>query len=582
MARLNNASGKYEGHRVAKNDVMLLQQMVEDSRVETAGMRASEQESYFFAKHYLKRFGPTHDDLLAGIVDGARDGGIDGIYIFVNGSCVRDDVLPRGMGHGADLQLVILQVKNTSGFGEEPVNKLMAHLPELLAIDRDESALNDRYNSRIIEVTRRFLGVVQSLDMPELAVSIAFASMKAEDKLHPNVTAKADRLKGTVKQCFGSSQPSVVLLDAAEISALARFRPPTTKVLLLAENPISTDTTGGYIGVATLEQYNRFITEDSGRLDLPMFEANVRDYESDSGVNESIQETLREDESDIDFWWLNNGVTVVANKVQLSGKRLSLSTPQVVNGLQTSYEIYKRGAQAPLDSTRSVLVKVIEVDKDTTKDRIIKATNSQTTLETSTLRATDKVQRKIEEHLTPMGLYYERRKNYYRNQQIPLAKLVSIEQLGQAVVSVFAQTPHVARGESSKIFDDGTYELVFHDAYPLAVYSQAIKIQRACEAFLRDNEATRGEVDNFVFHLSMLAAIALTRKERPTEQDLAALDESVSDDLLRTLLDFVRRAFGEVVNSKNYAMFEQVSKDRMSTERLRAGAQRYLRSSSVR
>ena len=59
-----------------------------------------------------------------------------------------------------------------------------------------------------------------------------------------------------------------------------------------------------------------------------------------------------------------------------------------------------------------------------------------------------------------VGLYYERRKNYYRNQQIALTQLVSIDQMGQAVTSTLAQAPHVARGETSKIFEDETYHLI--------------------------------------------------------------------------------------------------------------------------
>jgi hypothetical protein len=561
------------------NDVILVAEMVERSREETVGLSAAEQEAYFFAKHYLKGYSPTHDDLLAGIVDGANDGGLDGLYIFVNGLCVRDDVPLRGMGHGADLQLVACQTKNTTGFTEGAIDKLIIHFPELLAFDRDERALSQRFNPKVIEVTRRFLQVLHGLDMPELSIYVAFASFKAETGPHPNVASKGAALEHSLRRCFGTSVPSVAFYDAAAVHDAARFRAPTSKKLVLAENPISTDTAGGYIGVASLEEYHRFIIDESGRLDAAMFDANVRDYESGSAVNQSIQQTLEEEDAEVDFWWLNNGVTVVADKVQLSGKRLTLASPQVVNGLQTSHEIFKRGTRARLDDKRSVLVKVIEADLEATKDRIIKATNSQTTLGTSTLRATDKVQRKIEEYLSTVGLFYERRKNYYRNQQIPLPQLVSIDQMGQAVTATLAQVPHVARGETSKIFEDETYHLVFHESYPLAAYAQAITILRASESFLRQEPSTKGEVENFAFHLSMLAAIAMTRKRSPRAADLAALDKVPATDLLRTLLPLVRQAFGEVVNSKDYVLFDQVAKDPLSTARLLIVAQHYLATS---
>ena len=561
---------------MSANDVILLKERIEAARQEADSLSASEQEVYFFAKHYLKAFSPTHDDLLAGIVDGANDGGLDGIYIFVNGNCVRDDVRLRGMGFGAELQLIICQVKNTTGFGEDAVDKTIIHLPELLSFDRDEKALSARFNGRVIEITRRFLRVLQDLDMPDLSIFVTFASLRAANGPHPNVLAKAGMVEDAVKACFGSSSPSVSFLDAASVGEYTRFSEPTTKELVLSENPLSTDTAGGYIGVVSLDAYNRFITDDSGRLDGSMFDANVRDYESGSGVNESIQETLEEIDPEVDFWWLNNGVTVVADRVQPNGKRLKLKSPQVVNGLQTSHEIYKRGTKASLDSNRSVLVKVIEADKEDTKDRIIKATNSQTTLGTSTLRATDTVQRKIEEYLITVGLHYERRKNFYRNQNIPHSELVSIDQLGQAVTAALAQAPHIARGEVSRIFEDETYRLVFHESYPLATYSQAITLFRECERFLQQEPTTRGEVENFTFHLTTLAAIALTRKRQPRAEDLAKLDSLPSSELLQKLLPIVRQAFTEVVNSKDYVLFDQVAKDPLSTVRLLEGAQRYL------
>lgn len=187
---------------MAANDVILLSERVEASRTETAGLSASEQETYFFAKHYLKEYSPNHDDLLAGVVDGSNDGGFDGIYIFVNGNCVRDDVPLRGMGYGAELQLVMCQVKNTTGFGESAVDKVIVHLPELLDFGRDEKVLSRRFNPRVIEITRRFLDALQQLDMPELSIYVAFASLRAANGPHPNVSEK---------RCGARGDPSEVL-----------------------------------------------------------------------------------------------------------------------------------------------------------------------------------------------------------------------------------------------------------------------------------------------------------------------------------------------------------------------------------
>lgn len=567
------------GAIVSANDVILLGDMLDRFRGDTTGLSASEQESYFVSKHYLRQYRPTHDDLLAGIVDGTLDGGIDAAYIFANGYCVRDDTDLTALGRSVQLDLVLVQVKNTKGFSESAIDRLIVHLPMLLDFSRDEKKLADRFNPRVIEITRRFLTAYRTLELPTLNIYCSFASLRA-DAIHPNVEGKGTLLREALQSCFGTVDPVVHFFDAAAIADMARDRPPVSRQLALSENPISTDTAGGYIGVVTLGEYQRFITDGSGKLDAALFEANVRDYEGETGVNRSIQATLEREDREVDFWWLNNGVTIVADKVQPAGKLLELESPQVVNGLQTSHEIFKRGRAAGFEEERSVLVKVIQAANDGIKDRIIQATNSQTSLGHSALRATDKVQRQIEEHLRSEGLFYERRKNYYHNRSIPLAKLVSIDQLGQAVMSNLVQVPHVARGEVSRIFDEDVYPLVFSEEHPIKMYSASVRVLRRCEDFLRSTENARGHIDDFVFHLSMLATVAMTRKIHPKADDLASLDGVPDDLLLLDLLGIVRDEFARAASRRGEVLFEKIAKDPVISKSLQERSRRYLRGTS--
>jgi hypothetical protein len=560
---------------VTANDVFLLAGMVDKSRAETVGLSPSEQETYFVARHYLREYRPSHDDLLSGLVDGTNDGGLDAIFVFANGHCVRDDTDLTALGRNAQLDLIMMQVKNTKGFGESAIDKLVVHLPELLDFSRDETALAKRFNGRVIEITRRFLNAYRDLEMPTLGIYCAFASLRAEE-LHPNTEAKSELLVSAVKRCFGACTPETHFLDAASVAEMARDRPPTSRELALAENPISTNMAGGYLGVVSLDEYQRFITDATGKLDAGLFEANVRDYEGATAVNRNIQTTLEHLDLDVDFWWLNNGVTIVADKVQPAGKLLKLESPQVVNGLQTSHEIFKRGRVAGHSDARGVLVKIIQAAEDAVKDRIIRATNSQTTLGLSSLRATDKVQRQVEEHLMAQGLYYERRKNYYQNRNIPLPKLVSIDQMGQAVMSTLVQVPHVARGEVTRIFEDDIYQVVFNEEHPVHMYSVAIHILRRCEEFLRSRSDTRGQTEDFVFHLAMLSAVALTRKVQPKPADLAAIDGTPNDRVLETLLPLVREEFEYVARTRKEVLLDRVAKDPSTSKRLQDRGRRYL------
>lgn len=77
---------------------------------------------------------------------------------------------------------------------------------------------------------------------------------------------------------------------------------------------------------------------------------------------------------------------------------LTVEDPQVVNGLQTSREIFryyqeqlKLGKEPSWFGQWSVLVKVIRVADDVMRDAIIKATNSQNSMNSASLRATDEI-----------------------------------------------------------------------------------------------------------------------------------------------------------------------------------------------
>jgi len=525
----------------------------------------------------LKHFALSADEILSGIVDGEHDSGIDGMYLFANGICVQDDTPLAALGRSTRLDLFLLQVKDAPGFGEDAINRLIASLPRILSFARNEADLARTVNPRVIEISRRFLNAYRDLDMAELRVFVVFASLKAT-QVHPNTQLKANQLQDTLRSLFGGADVQVVFLDATAVCELSRESPETTRALELAENPISTDTAGGFVAVVKLRDYQKFITRSTGELDASLFEANVRDYEGATSVNASIRDTLSAADDAVDFWWLNNGVTIVATEVQQAGKLLKLVSPQIVNGLQTSHEIYQRPSlPSGVTDNRSVLIKVVEARDPAVRERIIRATNSQTAFGPSALKATDKVQRQIEEYLAGRGLSYERRRRFYLNQGVPLRQIVSIDQMGQAVLSVMAQTPEVARARITQIYENDVYQLVFRIEYPLAVYSASIELFRRCLAFLERSDV-RTVAEDFVCQLAMLAGIVLARKDRPAVKDIAGLEGVESDELLLDhLLRLIQEEYASRARGTRALLLDQLAKDRATTEAIMERGRAYLR-----
>jgi hypothetical protein len=170
----------------------------------------------------------------------------------------------------------------------------------------------------------------------------------------------------------------------------------------------------GYVGAVKLSDYISFISDDEGNIREDLFDSNIRHYQGEVDVNNKIKSTLQNDFTR-DFWWLNNGITMIASNPTQLAKRLSVESIQIVNGLQTTYTIATNYLTIPSDD-RSVLVKVIITSDKETIDKIIASTNSQNAVSSSLLRATDTIQRNLESFFANAGYYYDRRKNFYKNQ----------------------------------------------------------------------------------------------------------------------------------------------------------------------
>lgn len=67
------------------------------------------------------------------------------------------------------------------------------------------------------------------------------------------------------------------------------------------------------------------------------------------------------------------------------------------------------------------------------------------------LRATGTIQRDIELFFSNNGYYYDRRKNYYKNQGKPATKIFSIQYTAQAIRSIVDDDPHTARARPTSL-----------------------------------------------------------------------------------------------------------------------------------
>jgi len=397
---------------------------------------------------------------------------------------------------------------------------------DLFDLNKNLKGLAEVYKQDLLERILQFRNTFLELasKFPSVSFDYAYATKGAE--IHPNVHRKVPELEQVIKGFFNPVSFSFAFLTVADLLERARRSPSSTTNLRLAENPISTGQEG-FVCLVTLRDYLSFITDNDGHLRSHRFEGNVRDYQGKSEVNLEIRKTLETISSE-DFWWLNNGVSIICSNASLSGKTLTIEDAEIVNGLQSSREIYNALHGKDMSKEpRNLLVRLLKPQTQESRDRIIKATNSQTPIPAASLRATDKIHRDIEEYLYSKGYFYDRRKNYYKNIGKPIKKIFGIPFVAQSVMACALTEPANARARpSSLIKSEDAYKRIFNSDYPLEIYLKCPIIVQTVQDTLKNSgrEEYQKHVNNMLFYVAALWVLRQSDLPRPRVQQIAAID----------------------------------------------------------
>lgn len=519
--------------KVFDNSQVILNDTLQQLHAERAPSLADDQYfEIFCAEQLLKDFDLSYDEIEDGIVDGSHDGGIDSIYTFVNGEIVGDDFDTSPFKKNVTIELYIIQSKISPKFSEDIVNKLISITRNTLDLSKEIDSLT-QYNEAVREKLKAFRNIYRALAgrFPKLKIGYYLAAKRPNLPAPINFLAKCSELRQAAAERFPEALITVVPLGAANLLNLARRQPKTVFELAFTKSLTSDD---GSIVLAKLSDFNSFLRDEDGKLRKNIFESNVRDFQGKTEVNAEIGATLLSENSP-EFWWMNNGVTVLSSKSAIAGNRISISDPQIVNGLQTSTQIaaYFDGNHL-VPEERAVMVKIISSEDEEVRDKIIKATNSQNAVQPATLRATDKIQRDIEANLKSVGLHYDRRKNYYKNEGKSAEKIVSIPLMAQVLMSVLLGRPDDARARpSSLIKDNSTYVSLFSEEVPIKVYAICGLIIKDVERILKSRiNVSARDRNNIRFYVAADLVWKSTGTHLPTAESIAELDVQFFDDAI--------------------------------------------------
>ena len=469
---------------MAKNDKILIDGII-DERVtlKLPSDKRDEAFEYFAFEQILKDYDFSSDEINYGSVDGRNDGGIDGFFIIINGHLLSEPETFNWPKSGAELDVWIITCKHHDTFKQAPLDNLAASIIELLDFTEDNKFLKGDYSEEILRQKENLKYAYRKVSprLSKFSINFCYASRGNSSELGGSVVARSQQIVQMTKESFGNCFSKFQFYGSTELIELYRKAPNFSLDIPFIEDLSSGQT---YILLVKLKDYYDFI-QDEGKLRRYLFDSNVRDFMGLNRVNEDIRSTLTNEDSP-DFWWLNNGVTILATGASVIGKLIQIQDIQIVNGLQTSESIYRYFSEGGTDPRgRSVLVKVIVSKNDTVRDAIIRATNNQTFVELSSLHATDKIQRDIEDVLKQNDFYYERRTRYYKNQGIPPEKIISPLYLASGFVSLILKSPAQATRLKSRFMRlNSSYEKVFSTDVDLKLWPRIAFILKITDAYL--------------------------------------------------------------------------------------------------
>jgi hypothetical protein len=419
--------------------------------------------------------------------------GIDGLAVIVNGALVTtpEQVADLAARNGyIEATFIFVSAKRSAKFAEAAVGNIALAVADFFSEGKlpQTSFLAEYREVRDAIYTS---GALFSRGLPRL--KLFYVTMGKWDE--PAVIVH--RVEHELALLEATEQFEAVAIDVFGAKQLRdlffRTQKPVEREFTLKQKvtlPPIPGVTQAYLGIIPARDYIELLEDDSGQLRKSLFTDNVRDFRgADNPVNATIAETLKSPHRDR-FAILNNGVTIVARELRVTGDKLFVSAYQVVNGGQTSHVLFdERGA---LDENVWVPLRVIGTDDDDLTTAVITATNNQTPVSTPELHSRSQFERELERYFATFkatqALYYERRSRQYAGTtDIEKVRIITRDQIVRAFAATFLDEPHRSTGYVPTLMDQlGTG--IMHEDHKLEPYYAAAYAHYKLEFFWRNKQ----------------------------------------------------------------------------------------------
>lgn len=501
----------------------------------------------FSTEQITKYYELSYDEIESSVVDGEKDGGIDAFIILINEKVINSEDQLSGNGikfiESTKVNIFIIQAKTDKSFKESTLDKIISSIPLLFDLALNENQLLERFNPILVERVMIFRNIWGKAVRKNAKIKIEYAYICKANEINNLSTSFKSKMRQIISTTEQKMQGAMVKFKNYSSKELLNiYQKPISSTLDLdfMETPMSIsykDNQIGFIGTVSLFNFLPFLLNENNNIRENIFESNIRHYQGDVEVNEGIKNTILND-FQRDFWWLNNGITIIASKVNQIGKKLVLNEVQIVNGLQTSFIIAEHYKKVKVEDSRSILVKVIENKNKDTIDKIILATNKQNPITATLLRASEEIQRKIEMFFLQKGYFYDRRKNFYKNQNKPSSKIFSMQFTAQSIESIMNYSPDSARAKPTFLFkDDKTYNHIFNASTDYSIYLNCCRIVQIVSNYIKfkfSDKVTKNITRNFTYHIARITTSIITSQVYYNKNHLISLNTNkINENIIK-------------------------------------------------
>ena len=535
---------------MALNDFVLIDGIIDD-RIDVEGKNKSDPRlrgeifERLAISELLKPYDLTSEQLDNGLVDGGDDGGIDGLFVFVNGNYISDKAeyqLPRENGK---LEIYIITCKHDNTYIMHPLESLDSSLSEILNFSISEEDLARKHNEKILSKRRLLLNVYKKLASQDISpiINLFYISRGDASKVSENIQCAGEKVKTTCDSIFQGAKTTMTFWGTEQL---------ITRIREKRNAPIDINVQRwfqqgkNHVVLVSLNDYVKAVTDSDGKLKRYLFNENVRDYLGENHTNSHIMNTLMSEESP-DFWLLNNGVTMLTSNASVFDGVITINDVQIVNGLQTTVTIFNYFQNGGKDEqNRNVLIKVIRPNSSEVGREITKATNNQSAIPLYALHANDKIQKDIEDILYRNNYFYERRPMYYKNLGYAEERIVAPLYLAGGYTALILKLPHRASRLKSKFMDKKSLcDKVFTEQANINIWPVIAAVLKKTDAVAETYRAiikksTEKYLKSVRYSVALVTVARIVGKYSFGINDMVSLDiNQYSENLIKETIEFL-------------------------------------------